>query len=46
MEKQQEQSSENIDNIDKIDNIEMPIVTALTTPFPQTSVSSVLTLKP
>ena len=35
MDQQQEQSSDNIDNID---NTELPFVTALTTPFPQTSV--------
>ncbi len=35
MEKQQEQSSDNIDNID---STAMPFVTALTTPFTQTSV--------
>ena len=38
MEQQQEQSSDNTDNIDNIDNTELPFVTALTTPFPQTSV--------
>ncbi len=38
MENQQEQSSDNIDNIDNIDNTAMPLVTELTTPFPQTSV--------
>jgi hypothetical protein len=27
---------EHIDNIDNIDNTELPLVTALTTPFPQT----------
>ena len=35
MEHKEEQSSDNIDNID---NTELPFVTALTTPFPQTSV--------
>ena len=38
MDQQQEKSSDNIDNIDNIDNTELPFVTALTTPFPQTSV--------